>query len=92
MKVVNSSTLDSEVFRLSFLQWIADNIGLNEFSPHNDFISQVGGALCSEQHPTVEDICLNALFIVCGFDSEQFNNVSSDNSSSVVSPSSGSNV
>jgi hypothetical protein len=50
-------------------------MGFNEFLPSSKLLTSVGQFLCNEKAIT-SDICSNALFIIAGFDSQEFNEVS----------------
>lgn len=54
-------------------------LGINEFFPQNDLITIAGGAFCKETHPTLAALCDTGLFLICGWDSQQMNNVSIQN-------------
>ncbi|GLG98545.1 Lipase [Gryllus bimaculatus] len=47
-------------------------LGVNEFLPHADVYGVMGDRLCSDTAPT-QSVCSNALFLICGFDSEELN-------------------
>jgi len=53
------------------LEWLLDMIGLHEFAPSNPFYDLIGATLCHEDNPW-HDLCSNILFLLCGFDPEQF--------------------
>jgi hypothetical protein len=50
-------------------------MGFFEFMPSNQLLSLIGQVFCNEQAITVE-MCVNALFMVGGYDSGQLNKVS----------------
>ena len=50
-------------------------MGFYEFMPSNQLLSLIGQVFCNEQAITVE-MCVNALFMVGGYDSGQLNKVS----------------
>jgi len=52
------------------LQWIINNLGINEFLPSTDFFQLIGEQLCKENSTTV-GICTNVLFLLCGPSVEQ---------------------
>jgi len=55
------------------LEDITSLIGLNEFLPTTKFLSNLGGNLCVDEHPTLQAICADVLFLLCGFDSVELN-------------------
>ncbi|KAJ4452179.1 hypothetical protein ANN_03697, partial [Periplaneta americana] len=57
------------------VQWLLELMGGFEFLPHSDLLSYIGGALCNDE-ALFADVCTNAIFLVCGFDSEQLDQVS----------------
>jgi len=46
-------------------------IGMHEFNPHNDFTRTVQQLVCAEDAIT-QPICSNAMFLITGFNAEQF--------------------
>lgn len=44
--------------------------------PESEIITFLGATVCGPSSPLVE-VCASALFLLCGFDSEQFNRVNS---------------
>ncbi|PSN34873.1 Lipase 3 [Blattella germanica] len=50
--------------------WFLELLGGFEFLPSNELLSMLETALCQEEAITTE-VCTNALFLVCGFDSEE---------------------
>jgi hypothetical protein len=50
-------------------------MGYYEFMPSSELLTLIGQAYCYEQAITV-DMCVNALFMVGGYDSGQLNRVS----------------
>jgi hypothetical protein len=57
------------------LQWLLSLIGYYEFLPSSELLTLIGQVYCHEQAITV-DMCVNALFMVGGYDSGQLNRVS----------------
>lgn len=47
-------------------------LGINEFSPTNDFLTLVGGAMCGDGDLT-QVYCTNSLFALCGFSPLEMN-------------------
>lgn len=60
--------------KLLFQALIMDVLHIYEFVPESKLITFLGATLCAESSPTVE-LCTGFLFLLCGFDSEQFNRV-----------------
>jgi hypothetical protein len=57
------------------LQFISHYLGKGEFLPHDKIIEWLGKYGC-ELVTRVEKICEDSLFVIAGFDEEQFNMVS----------------
>ena len=57
------------------LEWILNVLGIREFLPNNAFMDFLGATLCHQNSP-VQAICSNVIFILCGYDVPQLNNVS----------------
>lgn len=53
------------------LEYIGKLIGMHEFNPNNDFTRAIQQITCAEKAIT-QPICSNAIFLVCGFNAEQF--------------------
>ncbi|XP_071452980.1 lipase 3-like [Hetaerina americana] len=54
------------------LEWVADELGINEFLPNSNVLDMVGSALCKDEAVT-QSLCSNILFLLCGYDSQQLN-------------------
>lgn len=48
--------------------------GVDEFLPSSNFMEFIGQALCNDNAIT-QGLCGNVLFLLCGFDSGQLNQV-----------------
>lgn len=57
------------------LEWVMDMMGVYEFLPNNELMVQGGQLLCKETSPFIE-LCVNALFLIAGFNSDQMDRVS----------------
>lgn len=49
-------------------------LGINEFLPNNKLFDLVGKLVCEESSP-FNAVCSNILFLICGYDSQQLNEV-----------------
>lgn len=77
---MNFSKLNSQIGiyetkKFIVFQWIADTLGINQLLPSNQFISDMGGTLCNDEHPNSQNVCSNMLFAIAGYDEEQTNKV-----------------
>ena len=57
--------------QFSFFQWILEFLGLGEFLPSNAFMDWMAGFFCDEG--SLQGICTNIIFVLCGFDEAQVN-------------------
>ncbi|KAF2888079.1 hypothetical protein ILUMI_18094, partial [Ignelater luminosus] len=54
------------------VETISNVLGMYEFLPRSDFLSQVGETLCGDES-VFQPLCTNSLFAVCGFNRKQMN-------------------
>lgn len=47
-------------------------LGVYEFLPSNDMMIEGGKLICKDESP-IQELCVNVLFLLCGYNSEQFN-------------------
>jgi hypothetical protein len=57
------------------LQLITNFIGLYEFKPSDAFFTKFATEICQD-HSILQPICMNAIFIITGFNWDQFDTVS----------------
>lgn len=62
----------------TFQTVLMDILHIYGLFPESKLITQLGQTVCGERSPLAE-LCTDALFLLCGFDSEQFNRVISIN-------------
>ncbi len=60
---------------MNHIQYLLDIFGYGEFLPNNKLFDWLGDKVCPF-NVDVEDICEDALFIVCGYDRDNLNLVS----------------
>ncbi|KYM84892.1 Lipase 3 [Atta colombica] len=70
-KLEESVELESESKRIQGLQIIAHFFGEDEFLPHKSVLQFLAKHGCEVNY--VEEVCTNIIFLICGFDEEQFN-------------------
>jgi hypothetical protein len=54
------------------IEWTTSMLGVYEFMPSNDMMLKSGKMLCMKSSAKRE-LCANALFLLCGYDSMQLN-------------------
>lgn len=54
------------------IEWVVGMMGINEFLPSSDLMTQGGGLLCRDTS-SIQELCANVLFLIGGFNSEQLN-------------------
>jgi len=52
------------------IDWTLKMLGIYEFFPSNKMMTKGGQALCKNESP-FQFVCVNALFLICGYNSEQ---------------------
>jgi len=73
MENMTSPMLQWAAKNLDALETLLNVLGWDEFLPESDLIAQLGGNGCNDEHPNMQDMCENLLFILCGFDREESN-------------------
>jgi len=52
------------------LEWVLKMMGIHEFFPANKLMRKGGQLICQAESP-FSNLCMNVLFLICGFNSEQ---------------------
>lgn len=54
---------------------MAKSFGMHELLPNDEFLSVIGGNLCSDDYPKIQDVCTNLISEITGYDKTQINTV-----------------
>ncbi|EEB09972.1 Lipase 3 precursor, putative [Pediculus humanus corporis] len=52
---------------------VAELVGMHEFLPQSEFLNEIGRTMCHDKFPSLQNVCANVFFLLCGFDEPQLN-------------------